>query len=115
MKRTPASRRQLHQACCDRRRFEFAVGRGACPANFGAASNGLLAGNFGDGTINVFDPNTGAFIGALTQTDGTIFKQTGLRGIAFGNNVDNQPLNTLFFAAGPTPTSGVYGRLDLMP
>ena len=85
------------------------------PANFGAASNELLVGNFGDGTINVFDPNTGAFIGALTQTDGTIFKQTGLWGIAFGNNVDNQPLNTLFFAAGPTPTSGVYGRLDLMP
>jgi uncharacterized protein (TIGR03118 family) len=90
-------------------------GLALAPANFGAASNELLVGNFGDGTINVFDPDTDAFIGALTQTDGTLFEQTGLWGIAFGNNVDNQPINTLFFAAGPTPTSGVYGRLDLMP
>ncbi|WNC94758.1 TIGR03118 family protein [Paraburkholderia sp. FT54] len=90
-------------------------GLALAPANFGAASNDLLVGNFGDGTIDAFNPSSGAFVGALTQSDGTVFKQPGIWGISFGNNVDSQPLNTLFFAAGPTPTSGVYGRLDLMP
>ena len=85
------------------------------PANFGAASNELLVGNFGDGTIDVFDPNSGEFKGALTNTDGTTFKQPGIWGLSFGNNAANQPLNTLFFAAGPTPTSGVYGRIDVRP
>jgi uncharacterized protein (TIGR03118 family) len=88
-------------------------GLALAPANFGAASNDLLVGNFGDGTIDVFDPNTGTFAGALTNTDGTTFKQPGIWGISFGNNFVNQPLNTLFFAAGPTPTSGVYGRIDV--
>jgi len=85
------------------------------PANFGAASNQLLVGNFGDGTIDVFDPGSGEFKGALTNTDGTTFKQPGIWGLSFGNNAANQPLNTLFFAAGPTPTSGVYGRIDVRP
>ncbi|PCE22855.1 TIGR03118 family protein [Paraburkholderia acidicola] len=85
------------------------------PANFGAASNDLLVGNFGDGTIDAFDPNSGKFLGALTSTSGSTFRQPGIWGMAFGNNVDNQPLNTLFFAAGPTPTTGVYGRLDVTP
>jgi uncharacterized protein (TIGR03118 family) len=85
------------------------------PANFGSVSNDLLIGNFGDGTVDAFNPGTGAFVGALTQTDGTIFKQQGIWGLSFGNNFDSQPTNTLFFAAGPTPTSGVYGRLDLAP
>ena len=30
------------------------------PADFGPFSNALLVGNFGDGTINAFDPATGA-------------------------------------------------------
>ncbi len=83
------------------------------PANFGGASNDLLIGNFGDGTIDAFNPATGAFIGALTQADGTMIQQKGIWGISFGNNVDNQPLNTLFFAAGPSPTTGIYGRIDV--
>jgi hypothetical protein len=30
------------------------------PAGFGEFQNDLLVGNFGDGTINAFDPTTGA-------------------------------------------------------
>jgi uncharacterized protein (TIGR03118 family) len=85
------------------------------PANFGSVSNDLLVGNFGEGTIDAFNPSSGAFVGALTQTDGSTFKQPGIWGLSFGNNFVSQPLNTLFFAAGPSPTSGVYGRLDLVP
>jgi hypothetical protein len=40
--------------------------------------------------------------------------QPGLWGIAFGNGLDNQPTNTLFFAAGPNgEADGVYGRIDV--
>jgi hypothetical protein len=35
-------------------------------------------------------------------------------GIAFGNGLQNQPIDTLFFAAGPDDeTHGLYGRLDV--
>ncbi|SAL61957.1 hypothetical protein AWB70_05629 [Caballeronia cordobensis] len=84
------------------------------PGNFGTFSNDILVGNFGDGTINAFDPNTGAFVGQLINTDGTPLVQPGLWGIAFGNNLNAQPSNTLFFAAGPNAEAdGAYGRIDM--
>jgi uncharacterized protein (TIGR03118 family) len=84
------------------------------PGNFGQFSNDILIGNFGDGTINAFDPTSGQFVGALKKKDGTAFAQQGLWGIAFGNGIDSQPMNTLFFAAGPNAeVDGVYGRIDV--
>ncbi len=72
------------------------------PGNFGPFSGGvLLIGNFGDGAINAFDPTSGQFFGTLKMKDGTAIVEPGLWGIAFGNGLDNQPTNTLFFAAGP--------------
>ena len=40
------------------------------PAGFGAFANDLLVGNFGNGGINVFDPNTDLFLGTLTDSNG---------------------------------------------
>ena len=38
----------------------------------------------------------------------------GLWGLAFGNGLNNQPTNTLFYAAGPADeTHGAYGRIDV--
>ena len=83
------------------------------PANFGTFSNDLLIGNFGDGTINAFDPATGASLGALADGNGTPIAIDGLWGIAFGNGINDQPTNTLFYAAGPNDENdGVYGRID---
>lgn len=88
-------------------------GMALAPANFGPFSNALLVGNFGDGKINAFDPSTGAFLGTLSKPNGTPIVIDGLWGIAFGNGINNQPTNTLFFAAGPADeTHGVYGRID---
>ena len=88
-------------------------GMALAPANFGPFSNALLVGNFGDGKINAFDPSTGAFLGTLSKADGTPIVIDGLWGIAFGNGINAQPTNTLFFAAGPVDeTHGVYGRID---
>jgi len=89
-------------------------GMAMAPANFGGASNTLLIGNFGDGKINAYDPDTGAIIGALATADGTPLVIDGLWGIAFGNGLNSQPLNTLFYTAGPNDEAhGRYGRIDL--
>ena len=83
------------------------------PADFGPFSNALLVGNFGDGRINAFNPTTGASLGTLARGDGSAISIGGLWGIAFGNGINAQPTNTLFYAAGPAGKSnGVYGRID---
>ncbi len=91
-------------------------GMALAPATFGAFSNDLLIGNFGDGTLNAFDMSTGTFAGTLTRSDGTAITEPGLWGIAFGNGLNNQPANTLFFAAGINhEADGLYGRIDVGP
>jgi uncharacterized protein (TIGR03118 family) len=89
-------------------------GLAMAPANFGDFSNALLVGNFGDGKINAYNPTTGAFVGTLQKADHTPIVIDGLWGIAFGNGVQNQPTNTLFYTAGPGDEAhGVYGRIDM--
>ena len=89
-------------------------GMALAPADFGMASNMLLIGNFGDGRINSYDPSTGAEGGPLRKADGTPLVVDGLWGIAFGNGLNSQPTNTLFYAAGPDDEAhGQYGRIDL--
>ena len=88
-------------------------GMALAPADFGPFGNALLVGDFGDGRINAFDPATGKFLGVLTKPDGSAIAIDGLWGIAFGNGLNGQPANTLFFAGGPADeTHGVYGRID---
>ena len=56
---------------------------------------------------------TGTFLGTLSKADGSPIAIDGLWGIAFGNGINAQPTNTLFYAAGPAGEShGVYGRID---
>ena len=89
-------------------------GMALAPAGFGDFSNQLLVGNFGDGTINAYDVATGQFLGQLRAPNGDVIAIDGLWGLAFGNNLNNQPSTTLFFAAGPNgEANGVYGRIDV--
>ncbi|RFU49589.1 TIGR03118 family protein [Paraburkholderia sp. DHOC27] len=84
------------------------------PSNFGSMSGAILIGNFGDGTINAFNASSGQAMGALDGSNGSPLVEHGLWGIAFGNNLNDQPSNTLFFTAGPNAEAdGVYGRIDL--
>ena len=83
------------------------------PATFGKFANNLLVGNFGDGTINAYDATSGKFRGQLKGTSNKVLHLDGLWGMAFGNDLNNQPKGTLFFAAGPDDENhGVYGRID---
>jgi len=70
------------------------------PSNFGQFSNDLLVGNFGNGRINAFDPNTGASLGQLTKQSGTAIIIDDLWGLAFGNGALAGQKNQLFFTAG---------------
>jgi uncharacterized protein (TIGR03118 family) len=84
------------------------------PADFGPLGNDVLIGNFGDGKINAFDPASGKFIAAVSDSAGNPLVISGLWGIVFGNGSANQPLNTLFFAAGTDDQAhGTYGRIDV--
>jgi len=89
-------------------------GMALAPADFGTLSNTLLVGNFGDGVINGYDPANGTFMGSVNDSAGHPVALPGLWGIAFGNDAQNQPHNTLFVAAGTNDeVNGVYGRIDL--
>jgi uncharacterized protein (TIGR03118 family) len=86
------------------------------PGNFGKFSNDLLVGNFGDGTINAFDPVTGAQIGTIDGSNGTALINLGLWGLAFGNGKQGTSTSTLYFTAGiPGPDQiedhGLFGAI----
>jgi uncharacterized protein (TIGR03118 family) len=84
------------------------------PADLGTFANTVLIGNFGDGAINAYKPDTGEFVDTIKNSAGAAIATPGLWGIAFGNGVRNQPTKTLFFAAGTGgETAGLYGRIDL--
>ena len=99
-----------------RGRLNAPWGIALAPDGFGDFRDSLLIGNFGDGRINAFDLATGQALGELRGQDGKAITIDGLWGIAFGNGFAGQPVNTLFFAAGPADEShGVYGRIDPLP
>jgi len=89
-------------------------GLALAPADFGTLGGALLVGNFGDGKINAYDAAAGTFLGTVSDSSGAAIATPGLWGIAFGNDANNQPHNTLFFAAGTNnEANGSYGRIDV--
>lgn len=85
------------------------------PHDFGVFSDMLLIGNFGDGTINAYDPDTGEFAGTVQDLAGKPVVIEGLWALQFGNGKHDQPTNTLFFTAGTNDEKdGSYGRLDVL-
>ena len=99
-----------------KKNFNAPWGMALAPQGFGKFSNNVLVGNFGDGKINAFDPQTGKFNGQLKTPDGKTLAIDGLWGIQFGNGILSQQTDTLFFAAGPNDENdGLYGRIDLVP
>lgn len=81
------------------------------PYNFGAASNTILIGNFGDGHINAFNATTGFSLGALRDASRHPIAIDGLWSIVFGGAASSDPAQ-LYFTAGPNGESdGLFGKL----
>jgi len=84
------------------------------PADFGALSNALLiSNNTNKGTINGFDPNTGKFIGTVTNSSGNPVVIHQLWGIKFGGGGLNGSRNHLYYTAGPDNNEqGTFGVIE---
>ncbi len=86
------------------------------PAGWGAFSNSLLIGNFGDGRINAFDPAKGTFLGALQDSTGAPISIQGLWAILFGNGASGGDRQYLYFTAGILNGGAQHGLLgSIMP
>lgn len=86
-------------------------GMALAPAGFGSFGGDLLVGNFGDGTINVYDPTHFSLLGQLQDSTGKAITNSGLWEIVFGSNGVGDP-NTLYFAAGINgEKDGLFGSI----
>jgi uncharacterized protein (TIGR03118 family) len=85
-------------------------GLALAPQNFGRFGGALLVGNFGNGKINAYDINTGAFLGQLMNaTAGGPIQIDGLWGLHF---IDNR----LYFTAGIADEAhGLFGVIRAVP
>jgi len=91
-------------------------GLAIAPPGFGEFANDLLVGNFGDGTINVFNPKNDHFLGKLEDANGapiTIFDLWAL--VPGTGNAGTDP-NKIYFTAGvKNEAHGLFGSLAAVP
>ena len=87
-------------------------GMAIAPDNFGAFSDALIVGNFADGQLHAYDPESGKYLGEFKHEDGKPIVIDGLWGITFGNGGNGGDKNALYFASGPDDeTHGLFGSL----
>jgi uncharacterized protein (TIGR03118 family) len=87
-------------------------GLAIAPSSFGRFAGHLIVGNFGDGTLHVFDVNTDTEIGTIDTKGGTPLTLPGLWGIIPGNGGLAGSPNELFFSEGADGEShGVLGLI----
>jgi uncharacterized protein (TIGR03118 family) len=70
------------------------------PQHFGQFSGDLLVGNFGDGSIDAFDPNSGKFLGQLLTSQGDPLQINGLWALENGTGFNGTDPNAVYFTAG---------------
>jgi uncharacterized protein (TIGR03118 family) len=95
-------------------------GLAVAPDGFGSFGGDLLVGNFGDGTVNAFDLNSGALLGTLDDSNGNPIVNQGLWGLAFGNGAHGTSTSSLYFTAGipgdgAVEDHGLFGDIQQVP
>jgi uncharacterized protein (TIGR03118 family) len=88
------------------------------PTGFGELGGALWIGNFGNGQINAFDPDSGKSISKVRDPKGQAVVIDGLWTIRFGNGPPGVGglMDTLYFTAGPNgEKDGLFGRLNSAP
>jgi uncharacterized protein (TIGR03118 family) len=86
------------------------------PANFGKFTGMLLVGNFGDGTINAFDPVAGTSLGPMQDPSGNSIVLPGLWALLAGNGGSGGDTSAIYYTAGGgNQLSGVLGSIQAAP
>jgi uncharacterized protein (TIGR03118 family) len=86
------------------------------PSSFKGIAGDLLVGNFGDGTISIFDPTTGAFQGKLTDPNGATIVEGDLWGLITGNGAAGGDASKVYFTAGVADEAhGLFGSISAVP
>jgi len=83
---------------------------------FGKFDNALFVGNFGDGSVNAFDFDSGDFLGTVSDASGKSINIPGIWALQFGLGVAASSSDTLFFTAGiAAEKHGLFGTLTVNP
>jgi uncharacterized protein (TIGR03118 family) len=91
-------------------------GLAIAPPGFGEFANDLLVGNFGDGTINVFNPKNDHFLGKLEGANGAPITIGDLWALIPGNASAGSDPNKIYFTAGvQNEAHGLFGSLAAIP
>jgi uncharacterized protein (TIGR03118 family) len=91
-------------------------GLAIAPMSFGSFAGDLLVGNFGDGTIDAFNPHNGQFLGKMLGTDGNPISIGDLWALIPGNGGAGGDPNSLYFTAGVQGEAhGLFGSLTPSP
>jgi uncharacterized protein (TIGR03118 family) len=91
-------------------------GLAIAPSGFGEFSHDLLVGNFGDGTINIFNPKTDHFLGKLEGANGAPIQIDDLWALIPGNSGTNTDPHKVYFTAGVgNEQHGLFGSLAAIP
>ena len=86
------------------------------PLTFGTYGGDLLVGNFGNGEINAFDPNTGSLIGTINGPDGKPIVNDYLWALEFRTGGAGVDPNALYFTAGiDNQLGGLFGEIAPTP
>jgi uncharacterized protein (TIGR03118 family) len=91
-------------------------GLAIAPSNWGDFAGKLLVGNFGDGTVSVYDQTTDAFLGKLDGRDGKPLMLTDLWALTPGNGALAGLTSDIYFTAGLADEGGgLFGRISVAP
>jgi len=84
------------------------------PSDFGVFSHRLLIGNFGDGTIQVYNAMTGQHEGTLLDPNNNPIAISGLWALSFaGGGANNGVATDLYFTSGPNDENdGLFGKIS---
>jgi uncharacterized protein (TIGR03118 family) len=91
-------------------------GLALAPSHFGTFSNDLLVGNKGAGTISVFNPANGEFLGQLEDHNGKPIVIQDLWSLLDGTGAMNAEADAVYFTAGTAGyAEGVFGTIEAGP
>ena len=86
------------------------------PAGFGDFAGDILVGNFGDGTISAFDPQSLLFEGTINGLSGSPIVNSGLWALNFRAVGSGFDPNALFITAGINgEANGLFAEIQQAP